>query len=211
MIEIKNVTKRYGKRLIFDDINATFENGKKIWIKGVNGSGKSVLLKMIAGYAFCDQGTITVDGKVIGKDVDFIPDAGIFINAPEFIGNDTGMDNLMELAKIRHVASQQDIEKLAEALGLKELDQKYRTYSLGMRQKMRLIQALMDKPRYLILDEPFDALDATARIKATDLLNEFMMKDKDRTMIYASHETTTEFLHDVAYEIDDNKLIQRKE
>lgn len=159
MIEIINVSKKYKNNVLFKNLNIQL-NDKSIKIKGQNGSGKSVLLKMIVGFSMPDEGEIIVDGIKLHEDGDFIGDAGITINAPEFMKNYSGMDNLLYLAKIKGIDSMDRINELVKLFGLEnDINKKYKTYSLGMKQKMRIIQALIDNPRYLILDEPFDALD----------------------------------------------------
>lgn len=210
MIQLEDVSKKFKNVELFSHVNVTFEQGKKIQIKGVNGSGKSVLLKMIVGYSGCDEGSVIVDGKVIRKDVDFIPDAGVMINAPEFIGNMSGLDNLLYLADIRKRVTKEEILQYVEQFGLTaDIEKKYRTYSLGMKQKMRIIQAVMEKPSYLILDEPFDALDNKGRAMVIDILNDYM-KSGERTLLFTSHMSETDGLADIVYEIEDKNLILRK-
>lgn len=210
MIQLEDVSKKFKNVELFSHVNVTFEQGKKIQIKGVNGSGKSVLLKMIVGYSGCDEGSVIVDGKVIRKDVDFIPDAGVMINAPEFIGNMSGLDNLLYLADIRKRVTKEEVMQYVEQFGLTaDIEKKYRTYSLGMKQKMRIIQAVMEKPSYLILDEPFDALDNKGRAMVIDILNDYM-KSGERTLLFTSHMSETDGLADIVYEIEDKNLILRK-
>ncbi len=209
MIELINVSKSFNKRMIFQELNVAFSSGKKIYIRGVNGSGKSVLLKMIVGYSRPDKGMIKVDGIQIGKDRDFIPNAGVSINAPEFIKSLSGMENLLELANIRKVAKKEDILKLADYLDLQDdLKKKYSTYSLGMKQKLRIIQAVMEKPQYLILDEPFDALDKESKEKVSRLLDDFITSSSDRCLIYTSHDSKMDDFADEVYEIDDYDLVK---
>lgn len=188
MIKLNKVSKKYKYNTIFENINVNFEKGKKILIKGSNGQGKSVLLKLIVGYSYANEGQIIVDDYILKKDYDFIRNAGVSINAPEFNKNLSGLENLEYLASIRKVASKQDINKLVNYFDMQEnIKKKYKTYSLGMKQKMRLIQALMDKPEYLILDEPFDGLDQESQKKAIDLLNAYMNNKPDTTLIYTTH------------------------
>lgn len=210
MIRLEDVSKKFKNVELFSHVNVTFGQEKKIQIKGVNGSGKSVLLKMIVGYSGCDNGRVIVDGKVIRKDVDFIPDAGVMINAPEFIGNMSGLDNLLYLADIRKRVTKEEILPYVEQFGLAaDIEKKYRTYSLGMKQKMRIIQAVMEKPSYLILDEPFDALDNKGREMVVDILNDYM-KSGERTLLFTSHMSETNGLADVVYEIEDKNLVLQK-
>lgn len=182
-----------------------FNDGDKILIKGSNGTGKSVFLKMIVGYSRPDEGEIIVDNCKIGKDKDFIQDAGVSINAPEFCNNWTGMENLLYLANIRKIATKEEILTLCRELEMDfALDKKYKTYSLGMKQKMRIVQALMDKPKYLILDEPFDNLDVKSQKKVLNIINNFMNKDK--LFIFTTHNSIYEGFADKVYEIEDYKL-----
>ena len=205
MIEVKNVFKKYKDIVLFEDTSVKFQIGKKVLIKGANGTGKSVFLKMIVGYSRPDSGEIIVDNYKIGEDNDFILNSGISINAPEFYNNWTGLENLMYLANIRKLASENDIIKLATDLELENvLNKKYKTYSLGMRQKMRIIQALMDNPKYLILDEPFDALDAKSQKKVSDILDKFI--DNNKLLIFTTHNSEHEKFADDIYEINDFKV-----
>ena len=209
MIELKNVNKRFRETEVFRNMNAEFLAGQKIMIKGPNGSGKSVLLRLIVGYSKADSGKVIVDGTIIGKERDFIQNAGVSINAPEFIREYTGLENLERLAAIRKIASRQDILGLAACLGMeKDIYKKYRTYSLGMKQKLRLIQALMDKPLYLILDEPFDALDEDGVHRVKRLLDTFCTDQT--TLIITNHINELDCFADVLYQIQDYTLTPLK-
>lgn len=208
MIKLENISKAYKDITLFNGVNAEFESGSRIAIKGVNGSGKSVLLKMVCGYAKPDSGRILIDGQELGKGQDFIRNAGISINSPEFIDSMSGMDNLLYLIDIQKKATKEDVLALAERLRLDGLNKKYKTYSLGMRQKMRLIQALVEKPDYMILDEPFDALDDTSRETAKQVLEEY---SKNKTLIFTSHnQEDIDALATVIYQIDDHQLIRQE-
>lgn len=207
MIEVKNVSKKYKDITLFEETSIKFKNGKKILIKGANGTGKSVFLKMLVGYSKIDAGEIIVDSYKIGENNDFMLNAGISINAPEFYGNWTGLENLIYLANIKKIASEDDIFKLAKEFEFENvLNKKYKTYSLGMKQKMRIIQALMDKPNYLILDEPFDALDTKSQQKVFDVLDKYINNDK--ILIFTSHNSDHEKFADEIYEIENLKIKQ---
>ena len=209
MIEIINMSKKYKELELFDNVNLSILEGKKILIKGLNGSGKSVLLKLLVGYAKPNKGYIKVDGKIIGKNIDFLPNSGVSINAPEFLNNLSGLDNLLTLASIRGIATKESITNFAKTLGLDtSLNKKYSTYSLGMKQKMRLIQALMDNPEYLILDEPFDALDEKSKTVVVKLLSDYT--ENDKTLIFTSHDKEDLDFADIVYEIKDKNLVKIK-
>lgn len=206
MIIFEGVYKKYKDNILFKDINIKFPKNKKILIKGINGSGKSVLLKMIVGYSKPDIGTITVDNKIIGKDVDFLADAGITINAPDFMADLTGLENLKYLANINKKVSEDKIIELVKLFDLEyNINKKYKTYSLGMKQKLRLIQAFMEEPSYLILDEPFDALDKKTQDLLMNMLDKFI-KQKNKTLIYTSHNSEYEKFADIIYELNDYNI-----
>ena len=206
MIIFEGVYKKYKDNILFKDVNIKFPKNKKILIKGINGSGKSVLLKMIVGYSKPDIGTITVDNKIIGKDVDFLADAGITINAPDFMADLTGMENLKYLANINKKVSEDKIIELVKLFDLEyNINKKYKTYSLGMKQKLRLIQAFMEEPSYLILDEPFDALDKKTQDLLMNMLDKFI-KQKNKTLIYTSHNSEYEKFADIIYELNDYNI-----
>lgn len=211
MIELINLGKQYKQKILFQDVNVIFNEGKKSFIKGINGSGKSVLMKLIVGYSTPTKGMVKVAGKIIDVDQDFIPDAGVFINAPDFIKSWTGAENLLYLANIRKVANEKKIRFLASQLNLeKDLNKKYKYYSLGMKQKLRIIQALMDEPTYLILDEPFDALDKNSRENVLDLLDNYLSEDAQRILIFSSHNDMMEDFADHIYELENQTLLQIK-
>lgn len=210
MIEIKNVSKSYKEIELFKDINLKLPSGNKILIKGINGCGKSVLLKMILGYSKPDKGYIIVDKKVLGDENDFLPNAGASINSPEFIKDMTGRENLLYLINIRKRVGEKEIVELAKKMKLNSaLDKKYKNYSLGMKQKMRIIQALVENPDYLILDEPFDALDKSSQKVVRELLEEYI-NNKNKTFIFTSHNSEYEEFADIIYEIDNFKLTKIK-
>ena len=204
MIKLEHIYKSYKNIELFKDMNLEIEQGEKVAISGPNGSGKSVLLKMISGYAKPDSGRVIVDGKCINETFSFIQNAGISINAPDFIGSMSGLENLLYLASIKKIATKDRIISLANNLGLDNLDKKYKTYSLGMKQKMRLIQAIMDNPKYLILDEPFDALDDKSKKAAIDILHNL---ENGTSIIFVTHDKDTIFsLATVHYKINNYKL-----
>lgn len=209
MIKVEGVTKKFKDTIIFTGIDVQFDDGKKIMIKGENGSGKSVFLKLLVGYSQPDTGRIQIDDVVLSKDQDFMPDCGVSINAPQFMGQWTGLYNLEYLAQIKGVASRDHLERLAEVFDMKEhLKKKYKTYSLGMRQKMRIIQAVMDEPKYLVLDEPFDSLDHKMRDEALKFLDTYMKEHPTGILLYTSHSEKDEEFADEIYEIQNHSLIR---
>lgn len=208
MIKLEGVNKSYGDLILFENLNLEFDD-KKIKIKGENGTGKSVLLKMLVGYSTPDSGQILYDDKVIGRDSDFLEDAGVSINAPQFMKNWTGLENLQYLADVKKVSSKDELMELVKYFGLeKDIQKKYKTYSLGMQQKLRIIQALLDKPKYLILDEPFDALDKKTKAMTKEYLEKYLSENQNRKLIYTSHSEEDDSFADCIYEIDDLQIMR---
>ena len=187
MIRLEHVAKAYKNNVIFRDLSLEIPTGASVAVTGYNGSGKSVLLKLITGFSRPDSGTITVDGNVIGKDVDFIQNAGVFINAPQFMNSATGYENLMMLAEINRKIGKEQILQILERVKLTEAkDKKVRTYSQGMIQRLRIAQAVMEHPDILIMDEPLNALDRDGIDIAHSIFQEYI-DDPSKTLLFASH------------------------
>ena len=199
MIQLENVTKTYKNNVIFRDLSLEIPTGASVAVTGYNGSGKSVLLKLITGFSRPDSGSIIVDGKRIGKDIDFIQNAGVFINAPQFMNHATGYENLMMLAEIRKAIGKQEVLDVLELVKLSNAkDKKVRTYSQGMIQRLRIAQAIMESPDILIMDEPLNALDKEGIDIAHCIFQEFIANPQ-KTLLFASH--NTEEIHDFATSI----------
>ena len=205
-IKVKGVSKSYKDQQVIQNANISFEKGKSYGIMGYNGSGKSVFLKLITGYAFADEGEIRIQDKILKKDMDFIPEAGIVINAPEFIKSMSGLDNLLFLAEVRRKIGNEQIEEVLKKLGLYEArKKKVGTYSLGMKQRLRLAQALMESPEVLILDEPLNALDKEGISLVKDILREFVTAG--HTLIFTSHSKEDIMdLADEVYEVEGGRI-----
>lgn len=205
-IELKHVDKNYKNQSVFSDLNLTFEKGHSYGIMGHNGSGKSVLLKLIAGFAFADAGDVVVDGKTMKKDIDFIPNAGVSINAPEFMNNMSGLKNLLYLAEIRKVISKADIEEVLKTFDLYHArNKKVSAYSQGMKQRLRLAQAVMESPDILLLDEPMNALDKEGVRLVKSILKQHIKQGK--TLIFTSHsQEDMDDLAEIRYEIDEGEV-----
>lgn len=209
MIVVKDVFKKYKNIILFENLNVEIPTNKRILIKGINGSGKSVFLKMLVGYSKPNSGKILIDNKLLGADFDFIPNAGVSINAPEFLKNMTGMENLEYLSNIRKIVNREQMMSLVKKFDLdKDIYKRYKNYSLGMKQKLRIIQAMMEEPKYLILDEPFDALDKKSQKTLLEILNDYVLKGN--TLIFTSHNSEFEKFADIIYEIDNFQLIRTK-
>lgn len=186
MIKVDHVGLTIKKTRILDDINLKLERGKIHGLVGRNGSGKTMLMKCICGFVRPTEGRVFVDGKQIGKDADFPESLGVIIETPEFIPSLSGYDNLRMLAGGRHRIGPDEIKA---AMDLVELDWKMRLhvkkYSLGMRQRLGIAQALMESPDLLVLDEPLNGLDEDGAAKIRKVL---MEKQKEgTTILIASH------------------------
>ena len=206
MIELKNINKIYKGRNILSNISFKFKEKGCIGIIGPNGCGKSVLLNCICGFIKASSGQVIIDNKEIGKDIDFIVDAGIIINAPKMVPHLSLEDNLLLISKILNLKdTPQKMKALLKYFDL-EKDKKtlFVNSSQGMQQKARIIQALMEPTKYLILDEPTGALDRQMVKKIRDLLLEIK---KEQLIIITSHnEQDIEVLCDEIYEFRDGRL-----
>lgn len=206
MIEIKNVSLIMQKNEILKDISVHFERGKIHGLIGRNGSGKTMLMKCICGFVKPTAGEITVDGKRIGKDCDFPKNAGIIIETPGFIPYYSGYKNLKLLADLRGKISRDDIRKTMEKVGLNpDLKRHVRKYSLGMRQRLGLAQAIMENPELLILDEPMNGLDKEGVADMRKYLLD--LKSQGKTILIASHSAEDiGILCDTVCEMDKGRL-----
>lgn len=205
-IEISRVTKYFGPDQVLKEINLFLERGRVYGIVGNNGSGKTVLMKCICGFLTTTTGTIRVFGKQIGKDVDFPESLGVIIETPGFLTNLTGRRNLEILADMQKKISRADIRLVLEKVGLDpDMKKPVAKYSLGMRQRLGIAQAIMEDPELLILDEPFNGLDKNGVAEIRKILLE--LKAAGRTILLASHnEEDIRILCDEVYEMDGGVL-----
>lgn len=186
MIEIKALTLAVGQTKILNDISLVCEHGKTYGLVGRNGSGKTMLMKCICGFVRPTEGTVTVNGKRIGKDRDFPESMGILIENPGFIPYYSGMRNLKILAGFQGKIGRKDIRSAMEKVGLDpDLHRHVGKYSLGMRQRLGLAQAIMEDPELYILDEPMNGLDREGVERIRNLLLE--EKKRGKTILIASH------------------------
>ena len=206
MIKVENVSLKIKKDMILRDINVEFEHGKIHGIIGRNGSGKTMLMKCICGFIKPTEGEITVAGKKIGIDCDFPESVGVIIETPEFIPYYTGFKNLKLLADIRHKITDEDIRKSIELVGLDpKLKKSVKKYSLGMRQRLGLAQAIMENPDLLILDEPMNGLDKDGVGEMRKYLLD--LKAQGKTILIASHSAEDiDVLCDTVVEMDKGRM-----
>ena len=186
IISVKNVSLTLGKTQILKDINVEFEEGKIHGLIGRNGSGKTMLMKCICGFIKPTSGEITVDGKRVGKDVDFPKDMGIIIETPGFIPYYSGYKNLKLLAGLNNKIGKNEVREAMQKVGLDpDLKRHVKKYSLGMRQRLGLAQAIMENPKILVLDEPFNGLDKDGVKEMREYLLSY--KEQGKTILICSH------------------------
>lgn len=206
IIDVRNVFLTLGKTEILKDISVSFERGKIHGLIGRNGSGKTMLMKCICGFVKPNSGEITVDGKQVGKDCDFPQSMGVIIETPGFIPYYSGYKNLKLLAELCGKIGGGEIKNTMHRVGLDpELKRPVRKYSLGMRQRLGLAQAIMENPDLLILDEPMNGLDKEGVADMRQYLLE--LKSQGKTILIASHSAEDiDALCDTVYEMDKGKL-----
>ncbi len=209
IIRLEQVTKVFQGRVVLQPTDLRLEAGKIYGFIGRNGSGKTVLFKLICGLLVPTAGTVTVQGKQLGKDCDFAPDVGVLIETPGFIPYESGYRNLWDLAAIRHKITPDQVRRAIRAVGLDDRDKKWvGKYSLGMRQRLGLAQALMEEPELLILDEPMNGLDRAGVEQMRTLFS--ALRSRGRTILLASHAAEDiDLLCDRVYELDSGVLTPR--
>ncbi len=185
-IEVKNVYKSFGKEHVLTNISFSIPPGSIYGVVGNNGSGKTVLMKCICGFMKCDIGTILVNGKQVGKEIDFPDHLGIIIETPGFIPNLSGYKNLKILASLKGRIGKKEIRETIRKVGLDpDMKKPVAKYSLGMRQRLGIAQAIMENPKVLILDEPFNGLDRYGVVEIRALLKQ--LKAEGKSILLASH------------------------
>lgn len=201
-VVVDRVTKRFGEEMVLKETTMTMKRGKVYGIVGNNGSGKTVLMKCICGFLPVTSGSICVGQKYIGRDTDFPESLGLIIETPGFLTEYTGRKNLEILADLKCKVSGKGIRECLQKVGLDpDLKKPVSKYSLGMRQRLGIAQAIMENPEFLILDEPFNGLDkkGTADIRAILL----ELKKQGKTILLASHNSMDiDILCDEVYEMD---------
>lgn len=205
-ITVKNLTKQFKEATVLDNINIDFEAGKVHGLIGRNGSGKTMLMKCICGIVPYKIGEIRVNDKIIGKDVDIPSNVGVIIETPGFLPNYSGCNNLKFLAKIKNKIGSDEIKNAIKSVGLNPDDKKHvGKYSLGMRQRLGLAQAIMENPDLLILDEPMNGLDKDGVKDMRQYLLD--LKAQGKTILIASHSAEDiDVLCDTVCEMDKGKL-----
>ena len=205
-VEVKNYSKKLKGRNVLDNVSYKFEGGNIYGLYGRNGSGKTMLMRAVAGLIFPTSGEVIIDGKVLHKEISFPKDMGVIIENMELMPQYDAYDNLKILGKIRKTATDDDINSTLEKVGLHDVKgKKVRTYSLGMKQKLAIAQAIFEHPKLLLLDEPTNALDEESINDIRKLLLE--LKEKGVLIIVASHnKEDIELLSDVKINMADGKI-----
>lgn len=206
MIYVKDLSLKIKNETILSDINLHIEKGKITGLVGRNGCGKTMLMKCITGFVKPTSGEVVFNEKRIGEDIDLPKDTGIIIETPSFIPYYSGRKNLLELASLNKKIGKKEIDKVLEKVGLYEARNKMvRKYSLGMRQRLGIAQALMEEPETLILDEPMNGLDNDCVEMIRKILSQ--LKEEGKTILLVSHnKEDIRILCDEIYEMDKGKI-----
>jgi ABC-2 type transport system ATP-binding protein len=206
-IRVEHVSKRFRKHPVLEDVSLKCESGKIYGIVGYNGSGKSVLFKCICGFYLPDEGDIYIRGKKLGKDMDMIQGAGVIIEEPSFLKQYSGLRNLELLWLLNHRKDTDVLKNVMRQVGLDPSNRKaVGKYSLGMKQRLAIAQAIMEEQDILILDEPMNGLDREGVAQMRELF--LQLKADGKTMLFASHNREDiDVLCDEVYEMDKGRLV----
>ncbi|MBL5889179.1 ATP-binding cassette domain-containing protein [Heyndrickxia sporothermodurans] len=206
-IKVDHLSKTIQGHAVLNDINLELMKGKIYGFRGKNGSGKTMLFRAISGLIRPSKGIITVNGKVIGKDISFPENLGLLIENPGFNPEYTGLKNLELLSFIQRKINKEQVKEAIMKVGLDPKDKrKYKKYSLGMKQRLGIAQAIMENPDLIILDEPTNALDE----EGVTIINQIILdlKKSGKTILIASHDRESlDKVSDEIYQIDGGKII----
>lgn len=206
VVRLEDYCKSFKSAEVLKNINLTLESGKVIGLKGKNGSGKTMLMRAISGLILPTSGKVYINDKELGRQISFPPSIGILIENPSFISNYTGFKNLKILASIQNRISDDEIRDAIRKVGLDTDDKRtFKKYSLGMKQRLGIAAAIMERPDIVILDEPINALDEAGAGLIKGLLDE--LKANGSLIIIACHDTEElNYLSDEIYEIYDGEI-----
>ena len=189
-IEITDLVKDIKGKRIIDHVNLHLESGKITGLKGVNGSGKTMLMRLVCGLITPTSGSIVINGKRLGKDITFPESVGILIENPAFLDAYSGFENLKLLASIKHRIGPEEIRQTIARVGLDPDDKKkYRKYSLGMKQRLGIAVAVMEEPDIIILDEPTNALDSDGVAMLKEILHD--QRERGALVLISCHDLPT--------------------
>ncbi len=208
-VEVKNVSKVMDGNVILDSIDCSLEAGKVYGLCGKNGSGKTMLLKAMCGLVRIDEGEIVVGGESLKKGHEFPEDVSALIENPGFIGNYSGMRNLVILSQIRKRIDKETVIAYMNRFHLDpDSKKKVKKYSLGMKQKLGIIAAVMESSRLILLDEPTNALDE----ESVKVLNEIIREERDKgsTVVVTSHDREElKSVSDYIFQIENGRIVKR--
>lgn len=211
MIQLQNVTKRIKENTVLDNVSYTFKSGFVYGLYGQNGSGKTMLLRAISGLINLDSGSIFIDGEKLHDKIEFPPETGIVIENMELLPECSAKKNLKMLAKIKNIADEKDISFSLERVGLDpDSDKKVKKFSLGMKQRLNIAQAIFENQKIILLDEPTNALDE----EAVQLIYKIIREEKSRgaTIIVATHhKEDLKEVCDVILKIAEGKIVEENE
>lgn len=209
LVEMRDYTKTLQGVTVLDKVNLTLESGKIYGVKGKNGSGKTMLLRALAGLIYPTAGSLLIDGKSLEKG-HFPPSVGVLIETPSFVPNRTGLSNLLEISEIKGLISDQTVARALQAVGLDPKDSRpVRKYSLGMRQRLGIACAIMERPSLLLLDEPVNALDPAGVEMACRLFAD--ARRHDAIVVIACHDSEElEELFDERIDLSDGRIVGRR-
>ncbi len=208
-IKINNLTKKIHGTTVLNNISLEFNSNKIYGLSGKNGSGKTMLMRAISGLIRPTDGEIIIGDGILGKDFSFPPSIGVLIENPSFIPKYTGFKNLKLLASIQNKTSDSEIKQTLNDVGLDPEDKRpYRKYSLGMKQRLGIACAIMEKPQIILLDEPINALDESG----ITLIKELLLKLSDNSIIIIScHDREElEYLSDEVFVMSEGRIIEHR-
>ncbi len=207
VIELSKVSKKFGDKVIYDQVSLKIQKGETVGFVGSNGSGKSVLFQLLTGLLPADSGQIRINGDLLGKDRDFPDQTGALINHPGYIDFASGFKNLQLLAAIKNTIGDEEIRKTMAMVGLDDRDRTpVKKYSMGMKQKLGIAQAIMENQQLIILDEPFNALDYQTNREIMEVLQ--TIRQEGKTLLLTSHQQDyLDKLCDTIYCIHEHKIL----
>lgn len=210
-IKIEEATKIIRKNTVLDHVTLAMESGRVYGLHGVNGSGKTMLMRALLGLIRLTSGTIAVDGKILGKEIDFPESVGFLLENPSFLDRYSGYDNLMLLAKMRGKVGERQVRAALWTVGLGEAaNKKYKRYSLGMKQRLGIAAAILEQPDIVLLDEPTNALDASG----VQTVKQIVRQEKARgaiVMLSCHDAALLDKLADVHIEMEEGRIVSQTE
>ncbi|WP_102401899.1 ATP-binding cassette domain-containing protein [Haloimpatiens massiliensis] len=209
-LKVENLSKEIKNTRVLNNINLKLNKGKIYGFRGKNGSGKTMLFRALCGLIKPTEGKVEINGQVLGEDISFPESVGVIIEYPGFLPNLSGYENLKLISEINNKIGENEIKETIAAVGLDPEDKKkFKKYSLGMKQRLGIAQALMENPELIILDEPTNALDSDAILSIKKLL--MNMKENNKLILIASHDKEElGFLSDEIFYIENGSIVDHE-